>query len=96
MKIVTVLIAIASVFVACEPGVLNPPSNTSNSEYPCGIQGKVCPDQMCCWRGDDCGGDIGCPAGYCCFNGDDTAFGAVKPYVQMSKDEAKTRMSKPR
>lgn len=91
-KILVTMVATVAI-LACD--VVNPPSGPG-TEYPCGIQGKVCPNSMCCWRGDDCGGDIGCPAGYCCFNGDDTAFGATKPYVQMSKDEAKTRMSKPR
>lgn len=90
-KIVAALFVLAFMFVACEPGVLNPPSGPG-TEYPCGLQGKVCGNNKCCWRADNCGGEAGCPAGYCCFDTNkDFEFGTKQPYPQMSKDEAKAR-----
>lgn len=42
------------------------------TSYPCGINGHLCKNGMCCpLEGDICGGDHPqCPPGMCCFDGD--------------------------
>jgi hypothetical protein len=55
--------------LACNQKVVNPVT----PGYPCGTQGLVCPNHMCCWLGDVCGGDVPptCPVNMCCWVGPD-------------------------
>jgi hypothetical protein len=50
---------------------------TSTKDFPCGIQGVVCPGKKCCSEGETCGTgtfpSVGCPAGECCFIGPNEA-----------------------
>ena len=83
-KLNAVLVA-GFVVVASACQVQNPVS----PGYPCGTQGLVCSNKMCCWQGDVCGGDDPtCPANYCCWVGPPP----YDPNCPACNDEAKKRV----
>ncbi len=60
---------------ACRSDLLHPKEGT-NSEYPCGIRGVVCPNDKCCPENHVCGDTAygyfnRCTPGFCCYEGDD-------------------------
>lgn len=69
------LLALALIVVATAGcGKCNEPQNPVSPEYPCGTRGHKCSSGMCCWNGEDCGGDVPwCPAGVCCYAGSGAA-----------------------
>lgn len=72
------------------PAILVAPPTGPGTEYPCGVNGIVCANSMCCWRGDACGGTTGCPAGSCCYvGGDDGLTGAHPPRPQWRAGETR-------
>ena len=65
------LFAVLITLACTTPGNLTPAVGRG-TDYPCGVDGVVCPGAMCCQEEETCGGgfpSVGCPAGQCCFIG---------------------------
>ncbi len=95
MKHVPFFTAFVFVLVACQTPQALIVKTGPNTDYPCGVNGVVCPAQMCCWQDDVCGGqNTGCDAGMCCFVGGG-GMGAREPHKQLTPAEMQEKFSKP-
>jgi hypothetical protein len=62
------------------------------TDYPCGVGGVVCPEEMCCFENSMCGnGGNGCPADSCCYTGGNGEFGAKPPVKKLTPAQMKDR-----
>ncbi len=80
MKTMAFVLLFGLLLASCGSNSILTPPVGPNTDYPCGVQGQVCNDQMCCGLDDICGFDgpgSRCPAGYCCYDGPNWPLGAA-------------------
>jgi hypothetical protein len=65
-RLIFISLSILLTFCSCGPF-----HNPIKPGYPCGTRAHQCSSGGCCWRHQDCGGDVpNCRPGYCCTRDD--------------------------